>query len=113
MPYERFALRLLTVREAAALLKLSEPTLGRLIARGELPHIGIGHSTRIAASDLEACLARRTSSQYGLSPGRVVAAQGRRRSQSLVSVYPLIPASSEVTGFVAALGLVHGFWVAS
>ena len=47
---------LLTVRDAAARLQVSERTLWRLIARGELAIHRVGRSVRIAPSDLGALL---------------------------------------------------------
>jgi excisionase family DNA binding protein len=49
---------LLTVREAGAFLRLSPPTMYRLIASGEVPAARVGKALRIRRSELEAVLAR-------------------------------------------------------
>ena len=56
-------LEALTVREAAALLHCSEPTIRKYIKAGELPSITIGRCRRIRRADLEAFLQGRTA--YG------------------------------------------------
>ena len=48
------------IRTVAALLEISSTGVRRLIASGELPHVRIGHSVRVLASDLEAYLEART-----------------------------------------------------
>ena len=53
----------LTVREAAALLHVSRPTVEKHIRAGELPSALIGRCRRIRRADLEAFLDRRTA--YG------------------------------------------------
>jgi excisionase family DNA binding protein len=55
-------LRLLTVREAAARLRVSPASVYRLCERGELRHVRIStHAIRIAARDLSAFVHRRRS----------------------------------------------------
>ena len=54
---------LLTVREAGAILRLSPPTVYRLIASGELPAARVGKALRIRRSQLEVILARPASRQ--------------------------------------------------
>jgi excisionase family DNA binding protein len=43
-----------TLTEAAAHLKMSKMTLGRLIRRGQIPAIKLGHSWRISRRCIEA-----------------------------------------------------------
>lgn len=51
--------RLLTIMEAAAILAISKRTLERLIAGGEFASpLKIGRSSRVAAEDVDAYLAR-------------------------------------------------------
>lgn len=45
---------LLTVREAAETLSLSEATVWRLLERGDIPSVKIGRSRRIKTDDLRA-----------------------------------------------------------
>ena len=59
-------LELLTVREAAALLHVSRPTVEKYIKRGELRSILIGRCRRIPRVDLEAFLECRTG--HGWQP---------------------------------------------
>ena len=47
---------LLRVDETARLLRLSERTIRRLVATGELPGVRVGRQWRIATSDLDARL---------------------------------------------------------
>ncbi len=54
-------LEMLTVRDAAALLHVSRPTVEKYIKAGELPSIRIGRCRRIRRTDLEAFLERRTA----------------------------------------------------
>ncbi len=56
-------LETLTVREAAALLHISRPTLVKYIKAGELPSVQIGRCRRIRRTALEAFLDRHTT--YG------------------------------------------------
>ena len=49
---------LLTVRETAAVLKVTPRTLFRWLAEGRLSAVRIGHTTRIRSADLEAFIAR-------------------------------------------------------
>lgn len=52
----------LSVREAAAALGISRPTIYRLIGRGELTPFKLGSRTLILRSDLEGLVARLASS---------------------------------------------------
>lgn len=55
MNYEKIETsRLLTSREAAAMLGISERTLWTLKDQGEIPHIKIGRSVRYSVTDLNA-----------------------------------------------------------
>ena len=56
-------LEALTVREAAALLHVSRPTVEKYIKARELPSVQIGRCRRIRRTDLEIFLDRRTG--YG------------------------------------------------
>jgi excisionase family DNA binding protein len=58
----------LTVKEAAAKLHASRPTVEKYIRAGELPSALIGRCRRIRRADLEAPLERRTA--YGWQPYR-------------------------------------------
>jgi excisionase family DNA binding protein len=51
---------LLTVSEVAAVMRVSNMTVYRLIKTGELPAVRIGHSFRIRETELEAYLAARS-----------------------------------------------------
>ncbi|WP_445809947.1 helix-turn-helix domain-containing protein [Yoonia sp.] len=51
-------LRLLTISEAAEYLAISERSIKRLIARGDLPCIRVGSALRFVFADLEAFIAR-------------------------------------------------------
>ena len=50
--------RLLKPSEAAVFLAVSERTVKRLTARGELPHVRVGRSMRFVLEDLLAYVAR-------------------------------------------------------
>jgi excisionase family DNA binding protein len=54
-------IRLLTIGEAAEYLSVSERSIKRLIARGDLPCIRVGNALRFAFADLEAFIARNRS----------------------------------------------------
>ena len=56
-------LEAVTVREAAAMLHLSRPTLEKFIKGGELPSVLIGRCRRIRRVDLSDFIERRTA--YG------------------------------------------------
>ena len=56
-------LETLKIREAAALLHVSHPTVTKYIKNGELPSMLIGRCRRIRRTDLEAFIERRTA--YG------------------------------------------------
>lgn len=47
---------LLTLRETTAYLRISLPTLRRMMARGSIPVVRIGKSVRVRRSDLEALI---------------------------------------------------------
>lgn len=49
---------LLTPKEVAERLAVSETTVHRLVARGELPAIRVGRQWRFAPADVESYLAR-------------------------------------------------------
>ena len=51
----------LTVRDVAKLLRLSEPTVRAIMARGELPTFTVGRCRRIRRIDLEDFMARRVA----------------------------------------------------
>lgn len=53
VPSEQTPLRLLTIKQAAELLSLSEATVWRLIRVGKLPVVHIGRATRVRLSDLD------------------------------------------------------------
>lgn len=59
---------LLTVAEAAERLRLSEPTLYRLINRGELHAVRIGRSRRISVRALEAFVTALEAPQMSDAP---------------------------------------------
>lgn len=46
--------KLLTIKEVAERLSVSEPTIYRLINRGELPTVKIGRALRFDEADIEA-----------------------------------------------------------
>ena len=54
-------IRLLTIGEAAEYLSVSERSIKRLIARGDLPCIRVGSALRFAFADLEAFIAHNRS----------------------------------------------------
>ena len=54
-------IRLLTISEAAEYLSISERSIKRLIARGDLPCIRVGSALRFAFADLEAFIAHNRS----------------------------------------------------
>lgn len=56
---------LLTVRETAALLKVTPRTLFRWLAEGQLGAVRIGHTTRIRSEDLQAFI-----NQHVTTPGK-------------------------------------------
>ena len=58
----------LTVRQAAALLSVSRPTVEKYVKAGELPSAMIGRCRRISRADLGAFMARRT--EHGWRPYR-------------------------------------------
>ena len=57
-------LETLTVRQAAALLHVSRPTVEKYIKSGELPSLAIGRCRRIRRADLEVFLERRLTYDY-------------------------------------------------
>ena len=56
-PQESELIRLLKPAEAARFLAVSERTVKRLTARGELPHVRVGRSMRFIMEDLLAFVA--------------------------------------------------------
>lgn len=52
--------QLLTVKEAAAQLKLSRPSVYRLMKRGELKSVKLGGARRIPQRELERLVDRKT-----------------------------------------------------
>lgn len=56
---------LLTVREVARLLLVSERTIARAIRRGELPALRVGRTTRIDRGELLAALKRNCDQTKG------------------------------------------------
>ncbi len=65
-------LETLTVKEAAALLHVSRPTLVKYIKAGQLPSLTLGRCRRIRRADLERFLGLRT--RCGWEPARADAA---------------------------------------
>lgn len=65
-------LEAVTVREAAALLHVSRPTVEKYIKNGSLPSIVIGRCRRIRRADLEAFMAEHTEHGWRRAgdPGR-------------------------------------------
>jgi excisionase family DNA binding protein len=59
-------LEMVTVREAAALLGVSRPTVEKYIKRGNFPSVMIGRCRRIRRRDLESFIRERT--QWGWTP---------------------------------------------
>lgn len=58
-------------REAAAYLAVSEMTLRRMVARGELPHVRLGEvGLRFRLVDLDAWLASKVSRTWTPAKGR-------------------------------------------
>jgi len=53
------AVQFLTVREAAAKLQVSAPTVYSLCTTGKLPHVRVSTSLRLALEDVEAFLRRK------------------------------------------------------
>lgn len=51
---------LLTVKELAQMLNLSERTIHKFIHEDYIPHIKLGHSVRFRQRDIEVWLAKRT-----------------------------------------------------
>jgi excisionase family DNA binding protein len=56
---KRSSPRYLTVREAAAVLKVCTATVYKLCERGELPHLRVSNAIRVLASDLATTISRR------------------------------------------------------
>jgi excisionase family DNA binding protein len=59
MPEQGEAVRFRTVSEVAALLRVSNMTVYRLINSGELPAVRIGRSFRLPAADVDQYVAQR------------------------------------------------------
>lgn len=62
---------LLRPNEAARLLSLGRSKLYELVATGELPSVKIGRATRIPVADLQAWVARRSTSGVALESAEV------------------------------------------
>ena len=61
----------LDAREAAAYLALSQSTIGRMVRRGDLPHVRMGEvGVRFRLVDLDAWLAAKTSRAWTPAQGR-------------------------------------------
>jgi len=58
---------LYTVRESARALSLSEASVFRLLRRGELPAVKVGHSLRLDPADLAAFVQRQKSGAPALA----------------------------------------------
>ena len=58
---------LVTARDAAKLLAVSERTLWGLTAAGELPAVRIGRAVRYSVSDLKAWIARKCAAPCAVS----------------------------------------------
>ena len=56
---------LVTSREAAAMLSISERTLWTLTDRGAIPRVTLGRSVRYSVDALRAFIARKTGEQNG------------------------------------------------
>jgi excisionase family DNA binding protein len=65
------ALRLLKVPQVATILGVSDKTVWRLVASGELPSVKIGQARRVVPEDLAAYIARlrRGASEPGAAHG--------------------------------------------
>ncbi len=66
----------LDARETAAYLAVSEATVRRMVARGELPHVRLGVGLRVRLIDLDEYLAARVSRKWAPAKERT---RGRRR----------------------------------
>ena len=62
---EKLPTRLLTGKDIAHLLKISSSQAYKLMRRGELPAVHIGKSIRVKPEDLDAFIARNTTSYGG------------------------------------------------
>jgi excisionase family DNA binding protein len=65
------------VREVEAILRLSPPTVYRLIASGELPAARVGKALRIYRSELEAVLQRPANARTGTAARELAFAHAR------------------------------------
>lgn len=52
--------QLMTVKELRTLLKLSQPSIYRLMERGELPYVRLGKSRRVKREDVARFIERNT-----------------------------------------------------
>ena len=68
---------LLTYREAAALLGVTDRTVWTLVHRGNLPAVRFGHSVRIDPADLRAFIERSKRCRDSDTPGSAGEAVGR------------------------------------
>ncbi len=73
---------LLTPREAAAALAVSERTLWSLTDRGEIPRVPIGKCVRYDVEDLRAYIARRKSGGPAGANGHNGAESGKGNGQA-------------------------------
>ena len=56
---------LLTIRETAAVLRVSMSTIDRMLRRGELPHVKMNYATRILRRDVDAYIESRRVERRG------------------------------------------------
>ena len=56
---------LLTIRETAAILRVSMSTIDRMLRRGELPHVKMNYATRILRRDVVAYIESRRVERRG------------------------------------------------
>jgi excisionase family DNA binding protein len=56
---------LLTIRETAAILRVSMSTIDRMLRRGELPHVKMNYATRILRRDVDAYIESRRVERRG------------------------------------------------
>ena len=61
---------LLTIRETAAILRVSMSTIDRMLRRGELPHVKMNHATRILRRDVDAYIESRRMEGRGERRGK-------------------------------------------
>ena len=61
---------LLTIRETAAILRVSMSTIDRMLRRGELPHVKMNYATRILRRDVDAYIESRRMEGRGERRGK-------------------------------------------